>query len=412
MRRLLVLVGAVLLAVPSGATFAEDGSANKLYGVIDAYWEKVADTPAGIDVNGNTVKESNPHEFDVPNLTIMFQGNFESRYSYFVSLAGPGADFDDAVGVRNAWVQVSLIGDYLNVRAGKLYRRFGLYNEILDATPTYIGIEPPEMFDKDHLLLTRTTNLMLHGSASFGEPHKILYSLFTGNDEREGNQVPVGLDFRYIFNNVVTIGSSFYSSNGKAAPTKSVGEGSPSGGVLPWMAEDEFFVYGGYLQLEMLNFLIQTEVWRADHEAVRDPDQTLLLLGADLNSRQLQRFGLNGANPVAGDVNTTANYSVTTAYARFGYTIELPIGDLQPYLQYDWYQNPETIASKSFGGDAEAGLSDDGEFHKVTGGIVLRPVPNVALKVDGSAHFQDFNGQSEPYPEVRASFSYLWSLGR
>ena len=392
-----------------GTLIADEGN-HKIYGVIDAYVEQVADTPAGVDNGGNTIKESNAHEFDLPNLTVMFQGNFESKYSYFLSLAGPGTGFDDGVGVRNGWVQVSLLGDYLNVRAGKLYRRFGLYNEILDATPTYIGIEPPELFDKDHLLLTRTTNLMIHGKAPLGGPHEVYYALFTGNDERKGSQLPLGLDFHYVYESLFKLGTSFYTSGGRAAPSKGVGEGSPSGGVLPWMAEDDFLVYGAYAQLEYANFLLQAEFWQADHKATRDPDKTLSLLAADLNTRQLTRFGVGGVSPVPADVNTDGDYSVTTVYVRSGYKFEQSFGDIEPYLQYDWYRNPETIANKSFGGDNEAGLSDNGEFHKITGGVVFRPVPSVALKIDGSMHVQDFNGESEPYPEVRASFSYLWSL--
>ncbi|MDD9940239.1 MAG: hypothetical protein OXU20_04155, partial [Myxococcales bacterium] len=69
-----------------------------------------------------------------------------------------------------------------------------------------------------------------------------------------------------------------------------------------------------------------------------------------------------------------------------------------------------TIAKKDLGGDGEAGISDDGKFQKYTLGTVFRPVPQVALKLDGSAHVQDFNGKSEFYPEIRISFSYLWGL--
>ena len=63
-----------------------------------------------------------------------------------------------------------------------------------------------------------------------------------------------------------------------------------------------------------------------------------------------------------------------------------------------------------FGGDNEAGLSDDGQFVKVTGGMVYRPDPAVALKVDGSTHIQQFNGETIQYPELRASLSYFWQL--
>jgi hypothetical protein len=40
----------------------------------------------------------------------------------------------------------------------------------------------------------------------------------------------------------------------------------------------------------------------------------------------------------------------------------------------------------------------------------MRPVSQVALKVDGSGHRQKFNGKSEFYPELRISLAYLWEL--
>lgn len=139
----LALVGWML---PSAAHADWDSQMKtKAYGFIDAYWEKVAETPGGVDADGNTVLESNAAEFDVPNLNLMIQSRLGDRYSAFLNLAAPGAsDFQ----VRNAWVEAGIFGQSLAVRAGKLYRKFGLYNEKLDAVPTYMGIEPPELFDQ------------------------------------------------------------------------------------------------------------------------------------------------------------------------------------------------------------------------------------------------------------------------
>jgi hypothetical protein len=71
----------------------------KLYGYVDAYAGKSAARPASIDASGNTVREGQPHEFDIPNV---------------------------------------------------------------------IGIEPPEILDSDHLMVTRTTNFMVHGRQLHG----------------------------------------------------------------------------------------------------------------------------------------------------------------------------------------------------------------------------------------------------
>jgi len=135
-----------------------------------------------------------------------------------------------------------------------------------------------------------------------------------------------------------------------------------------------------------------------------------LLADGGLNERQLQRFFREG-DPASGARTATVRYAVQTAYFRGGY--QLPVGKLgsvTPYVQADWYDNPEIVESKDLGGDAEAGQSDDGAFLKYTVGTVLRPVPEIALKLDGSAHQFQYNGTTVLYPEVRVSFSYLWQF--
>ncbi len=401
------LLPALLLGSP-----ATPQTSFRLHGFIDAYWEKVADTPAGVDADGRTVFEKNPHEFDVANVHVMLQGSVGQGYRYYLNLAAPGSggsDIDEHVRVRNAWVEVALAQDYLNLRWGKTYRRFGLYNEILDAVPTFIGIEPPELFDKDHLMLTRTTNLMVHGQWSAGE-HALAYALMTGNDERAGDELPLGVDLHYDWGTTLRVGSSFYTTNGDAGPTRAVGGGSPHGGVANWMASDDYLVYGGYAQLQLSGFLFETEWWWASHRARRDPAAVLRLLDAGLNSRQLERFGLDGPNPTAADVPVAVDYVVATRYVRLGYAFSAGGVEFTPYAQGDFYRNRETIQSKRFGGDNEAGLSDDGVFGKPTLGLVVRPVPAVAFKIDGSTHIQTFNGETIAYPEVRTSLSYFWQL--
>ncbi len=425
---------AALLVLPIGVAWAEEtpqswgegdwGAAaetadtkvfdTNIYGFIDSYWEKTMKTPESVDANGNTVWEENPSEFDVANFNVMVQGSIHSKFRYFFNLAAPGAGGaggDEPIGVRNAWVEAPLAGRYLAVRAGKLYRRFGLYNEILDATPTFIGIEPPEIFDKDHLMVTRTTNLMLHGNAPLGN-NTLVYSVATGNDERAGDKMPLSVDAYVDFQGVMRLGSSYYDTMGPAAATVGVGEGSPRGGVLPWMAEDQYKIFGGYAQLTKGGLTLQGEYWQSPHNATRDEEALLAVGEADigLNPRQSQRFFQNG-DPANGVNALKVNYTVRTAYFRGGY--QIPIGEkasITPYGQWDFYQNEETIKEKDFGGDNEAGHADDGSFIKYTAGIVARPVPQVALKVDSSAHQFIFNGEPVYYPEVRVSLSYMWKL--
>jgi hypothetical protein len=385
----------------------------KIYGFIDSYYEKVAKTPDSVDENGDTVYVESPGEFDVLNFNVMIQGSLYEKYRFFVNLASPGAGSntdDEPIAVRNAWVEAPIVPGYLNVRAGKTYRRFGLYNEILDAVPTFIGIETPEIFDKDHLMVTRTTNLMIHGAADVG-PGTLNYSVSTGNDERDSGAFPVGADVNLDTTWGVKVGSSFYTSGGNAVPSRAVGEGSPRGGVVNWMAKDDFVLFGGYAQLQKSGLILQVEAWQSNHDAIRDEASVAQLVNGRLNPTQLSRFYVNG-DPDQG-VLTDADYKIRTGYFRAGY--EIPVGDLSsvtPYIQGDYYSNPETVKEKDYGGDEEAGLADDGTFLKYTAGVVVRPVSQVALKVDGSAHQLQFNDKTDYYPEIRVSFSYLWEVAQ
>lgn len=395
-----------------GDDFEESLFTGKIYGYIDAFAEKVARTPSSVNAAGETVKERNPHEFDVANLKLMAQGAISNRFRYYLVVAadGSGSALEDLqVTLRNAWVDAPLYRDLLVVRAGKLYRRFGLYNEILDAVPTFIGIEPPEMFDGDHLLLTRTTNLMIHGRIATDQA-VLSYAFSTGNDERADDEIPLGLDLRVDIDDTLLIGGSFYITNGDATPSAAVGDGPPLGGVANWMTRDEYNVVAVFAKLTLGSFLVEGEFTTARHQGTRDPDQVLQLLDAGLNERQLERFGLAGDDPVAGDVLTDADYTVITAYVRTGLRLAVGNWSLTPYAQLDYYKNPETIQQKDFGGDNEAGLADDGEFFKTTVGLIARPVDSVALKVDGSVHTQTFNDEMISYPEVRTSLSIYWEL--
>jgi hypothetical protein len=82
---------------------------------------------------------------------------------------------------------------------------------------------------------------------------------------------------------------------GKAVPTVEMGEGSPLGGVLPWMEYDEYYVYGGYMQVKGDAYLLQGEYWRSPHSGRRDPDKVLQLFdpALGLNAAQRERFGFD-----------------------------------------------------------------------------------------------------------------------
>ncbi len=382
------------------------------YGYINSYFEKSADhavlKASGVSGTPATRGESTgPVEYDVPDIHFVMQSNVADRFKTFLNLKAPGAE---GVEVSNAWVESKLYGDTLAFRLGKFYRPFELYNEILDAVPTYIGIEPPELFDGDHLLLTRTTNMMLHGTSPVG-PGVIRYSLTTGNDERATDQLPIGLDVRYLQDIKWTVGSSFYTTGGDAAPIEAsnstTGKASPpTGGVLPWMTSDQYQVMGAYVQYLDEKWTFQGSYFTADHNAVRNTAATSLICATGgMNRSQIDRFGCGGT------LNANGDYTVTAWYSRLGYNFTSnELGEFTPYLQYDSYTNKETIASKTYGGDKEAGQDDDGSIDKWTLGVVYRPVPAVAIKTDYSLHGQDILGKNESYGEARFSLSYYWRM--
>lgn len=385
-----------------------------LYGFINANVEKMFNVPS-VNGEGQTITEPEPVAWSpVQNFHLYGSGNLTSNIGVFFNLAYN----DGAIEVREAYGNFKFNNSTAwQLQVGQMYRRFGLYNEKLDQIPTFVGIEPPELFDTDHLFLTRTTNLMLHGERLFSQG-KFLYALSSGQAEGGSakDNIPLGWDFRYQSDqNGIIIGTSGYASsvNGQTVTsTTSFGDGPSRGGVLPWMQADQFNVLGGFIEKRISKFLIQTAYWRASHQGIRNPNDVLTIIReAGINLNQRANFlGENTLIPndelTPNDVITEANYVTSTFYTRISYNIQTNAGQFVPYFFYDELSNPETIASKTFGGDNEAGIADDGRFSKISLGVVYRPINKVAIKLDMSSHSQEFNGEQISYPEVRLDFSF------
>ena len=166
------------------------------------------------------------------------------------------------------------------------------------------------------------------------------------------SMIPIGWDIRYkSFTNSLIVGLSGYSSNigdTKSESTVSLGEGSPAGGILPWMNGDRYSVVGVFLEKQIGNLLIQSEYYNAAHDAVRDPESVLTVIqNATLNNTQRNRFlqsNVNAPNDdlTAEDVRTNTKYNVQTWYVRLGYNIPSKIGQFVPYLFLDWMSHPES----------------------------------------------------------------------
>lgn len=384
----------------------------KFYGYINSYAEKTFAMPAL--ESGKTVYKNAPFEWTpARNFHLYGSGNLTDNIDVLLNIARTSTD---GLELRNAWGNFK-IRDKFQVRVGKIYRRFGLYNEKLDQIPTFIGIEPPELFDVDHLFLTRTTNFMLHGSFGLGS-NEFLYAFSTENGEGGASKdvVPLGWDFRYKTSSLIIGTSGFASSitSGKTGSTVAFGNGSPRGGVLPWMQGDRFGVFGAFVEKNIGNLLIQAEYWVSPHSAVRNADNVLTMVKqGNINTNQRKRFlGASSSKAdsslTAADVVANVDYIASTWYLRLGYNIETKVGQFVPYVFLDWMSNPEVINNKEYGGDEESGFADDGVFFKPSLGLVYRPINNVAIKLDGSVHSQKFNGKNEIYPEIRMDFSFAF----
>jgi hypothetical protein len=189
------------------------------------------------------------------------------------------------------------------------------------------------------------------------------------------------------------------------------GPGPGLGGVMNWMERDEYFLFGLYAQLQLEGLIVQLEYWRSPHQATRDRARVIVLSDTvAVNPRQAQRFWNGVGFPAESDVNTEAEYTVQTFWARVGYEISLgDAGYLTPYAHVDYYENPESIADETRGGN-EAGLSDDGWFLRLAAGFVYRPIQPVAFKAEYNPHIQIIDAATDFGSEVRFSLSYFWEL--
>jgi len=390
-----LIVLAMTIFITASAVAQKDFN---IYGYLSLYYENV---------------EGDPGEFDYAHLNIMMQSNVSDNVRAYINLAGTGG-----LEVRNYWGEY-VFNDKLKLRAGKIYRPFGQFNELLDAIPTYLGMEPPELFDKDHLMLPRTGKLMLHGGTSIGN-NFLKYAYMMDSDENmlsasdEGVTLSHSWDVKFsLLNDNLLIGHSGFLANETNGSATGVGEGSPRTGVLPWMSSDKYNVLGAYLTAKVGGFTLKGAYWNSSHNAVRDAESVAQIYqNTSLNASQIENFyGANYAGDYsAADVVTDADFNVSTYYIRLGYTIpkgKFPLinAEITPYAFLDCYTNPETIASKDWGGDAEAGVADNGRFYKPTVGIAIRPTYNMALKIDGSSHMQD---GADNYKELRVDLSFMF----
>jgi hypothetical protein len=396
----------------------------RLYGFIESLGSFTGNEPNGnINADGSPSRQGKEVDLAIPAFHIMAQGTISSRFRWYFNLAAPNADqptIDTALGIRNAWLEASIFGDYLNVRLGKMYRRFGQYNEILDTVPSFIGVETPVWLSGNRPMLTRTTNAMVHGRAPIGDG-TLQYSVTAGKDEQSANDdvwTP-GFDLNYDWNSTVLIGTSGYTTLGTVTPSVDLGAGSPAGGVAPWMQQDRYSVFGGYGKLSLGSFFVGTEFWISPHDATRDPAKVITMSqnASNFSDVNRARFGVTGSNPTADQVIKDVKYTYTTFDVRAGYTFDIgseakPM-ELTPFVDVDYVRNRESISAVEYGGDGQPGESPRGIMMHYRLGAVWKPVPQVAVKGESGYAIYDYGSQGfVGDPELWLSLSYQWELFR
>ena len=83
-------------------------------------------------------------------------------------------------------------------------------------------------------------------------------------------------DLNYLFQEYFTIGHSGFVANERNGSNTDIGEGSPSSGMLPWMAKDSYLGLGGYFRLRLIGFTLKASFWHAGHDAERGEGASLL----------------------------------------------------------------------------------------------------------------------------------------
>lgn len=404
------------------ATFFTVMAETNFFGYFSLYYENVGPMKNGDGILAGQDEKGDPGEFDYANFILMVQSNVTDNVRAYASLKGPGD-----IGLQTYWGEY-VYRDYLKLRTGKVYRPFGQFNELLDAVPTYLGMEPPELFDNDHLMLPRHGKIMVHGGVDVKNNY-LRYAYMLDSDENmlSSNNKELTLshswDVNFSVGDMLTVGNSGFVANEQNGSATGLGEGSPRTGVLPWMENDRYYVTGAYLKFKLKGLTLKSAYWLANHDARRNPAAVMeIYANTGLNGAQLKNFFGNEdfneapASVTAGDVRTKAEFTVSTYYIRLGYTfsrglIDVPVLkylEITPYLFWDSYTNPETIASKTWGGDNEAGIADDGTFYKPTLGVTIKPTPFMAFKIDGSSHIQEQDGERTHYEEIRMDLSYFF----
>jgi len=94
-----------------------------------------------------------------------------------------------------AWAQYTL-SDALKLRGGIITTPFGVFNQTRDASPTFLGVLPPSVFDEGYEavdFMPQSSNFLLFGTTPVGSIH-MEYAVFVGNGEGVEEETSIDLN--------------------------------------------------------------------------------------------------------------------------------------------------------------------------------------------------------------------------
>jgi len=120
-----------------------------------------------------------------------------------------------------AWTQY-IFSDALKLRGGIITTPFGVFNQTRDASPTFLGVLPPSVFDEGYEevdFMPQFSNLLLFGLTSIGAV-QMEYAVFMGNGKGvEGetsidvnNEKDYGARFGIVLSDYMKLGISAFRS--------------------------------------------------------------------------------------------------------------------------------------------------------------------------------------------------------
>ncbi|KAA3596586.1 MAG: hypothetical protein DWQ06_15050 [Calditrichaeota bacterium] len=373
------------------------------YGYLSTNYEDLSSITRPSAVDTIETENFNPVSgWEHKDFHLLFQSIISDKFKAFGHLSVNDAE---EIELRNYWGEFTA-SEKFKISGGKIYRPFGLYNETLDASASFVGIDAPEYLDENHPIVPRTTTLLFHGGGNLERNHFRYAISFDSGEQNDGTALAYGWDVSNEFYDIFKVGYSFYRTEEKRGPKNKIGEGSPEGGVLPWVANEKYFVWGGYLQADYWNFTLQSAWWKANHKGQRSQEQLQILKdSAALNDFQRVRFFGTSENTF----NLDFDYAVKTWFTKIYYTWDSEkTGQWIPYYNFEFYQNPETISEVEFGGDDKAGNSDGGKFNKHTFGFSYKPNSKIAFKTDVSTYRYTLDTKKEHFNAFRIQFAYTF----